>query len=324
MTADAVTVTHVVSQSLLEGNLPLEPLFPAPEEGGWLMPETLERAMFGPADSTTGCFVILDSGQIPNLPEMLEQSGLKYRCLFIGQTGEDLAEHSPWLVQLIPGARFTRDLFTASDAVWHLWGVQRCIFVRSSQDFHAVWKHFRRLTRIEDAQGKVFYFRFWEAPYFRAALLHGSATEVGQLVPVPLVSQTLLPRADGLEMIEVAQQPKSRDTFVLSDPLKEMFGEVALQMFYTRLEVRHCEAGQMTRGEFTQHLTGALHAGFRDRDVLEALLDWCAEYDQPVFGQPWAEASLVATSGFQDISRMGGLKRASRRQKAEELAEASS
>jgi len=316
-------VTHIVSHTLLESHLPLEPLFPAPEEGEWLMPETLERELFGPADTTTGCFVILDSGQIPNLPELLEQSGMEYRCLFTGQTGEALAEHAPWLVRLESGARFTRELFTTSDAVWHLWGAQRCIIVRSSQDFHAIWKHFRRLTRIEDAQGKTFYFRFWEAPYFRAALLQGSATEAGQLVPVPLVSHTLLPRADGLETIEVAQQPRSRSTFVLSAALKKVFGEVALQVFYARLEVRHCEAGHMTRDEFTQHLTGALHTGFRDRDVLEALLDWSAEYDQPVFGQSWAEASLVATAGFQDISRMGNLKRASRRQKTKELAEAS-
>ncbi|SDX60810.1 DUF4123 domain-containing protein [Litoreibacter albidus] len=321
MTADTIPVTHIVSHTLLEGILPLEPLFPAPEEGDWLMPETLERALFGSADTATACFVILDSGQIPNLPELLEQSGLKYRCLFSGQTGETLAENSPWLVQLVSGARFTRDLFTASDAVWHLWGAQRCIIVRSSQDFHAIWKHFRRLTRIEDAQGKTFYFRFWEAPYFRAALMQGSATEAGQLVPQ--VSQTLLPRADGLETIEVAPQPKSRGIFILSAALKKVFGEVALQVFYARLEKRHCEVGNMTRSEFTQHLSGALHAGFRDRDVLEALLDWCAEYDQPVFAQPWAEASLAATAGLKDISRMGNLKRASRRQKAKELAEAS-
>lgn len=309
MSTQAATVAV---HSVLEGHLPLDPLFPAPE-GPWPLPEALGDALFTQGGRPSECFVVLDAGQIPNLAEMLSASGLDHKCLFTGHVAEELEEYGPWLVKLEQGMQFTRDLFTASAANWHLWGSQRCILIQSVQGFHAVWKHLRKLTQVEGADGRRFYFRFWETAYFRAALLHGEPEDIGRLAPAPLVSQVLLPKDDMLESIAVTPQPPAQGSFVMSAPLRGVFADVALNVFYTRLETRLCASDLMTRQTFTDTLNSALRAGFRDRDVLEALMDWCAVQPEPIFAQPWAKATLQRHAGVQDVSRFGQLRRAAKR-----------
>lgn len=97
-------MTHIVSHNAPEGLLSLKLLFPTPK-GPRPLPEPLDRALFGPAETPEWCFAVLDAGQVPNLALMLEQSGLERRCLSAGKTTVDLEEHAPWLVHMTPGAR---------------------------------------------------------------------------------------------------------------------------------------------------------------------------------------------------------------------------
>lgn len=107
-------------------------------------------------------YAILDAAKITNLPELLEDSGLEHRCLFKGTAYDDLKNVAPWLVRLEEGNTFTRNLFTRSDAPWHLWDNEPGIYARSRGSLDDMWKHFRKFTKIQDETGKWFYFRFWE------------------------------------------------------------------------------------------------------------------------------------------------------------------
>ncbi|WP_066703027.1 DUF4123 domain-containing protein [Celeribacter ethanolicus] len=78
------------------------------------VPDVLRPAVFGGQDGASQCFAILDAGKVENLPEMLATSGLEYRCLFKGETAEELSEVAPWLVRLEDGNKFTMGLFTRS------------------------------------------------------------------------------------------------------------------------------------------------------------------------------------------------------------------
>ncbi len=108
-------------------------------------------------------YAVVDAAKVQNLPDMIEASGLTYRCLFKGKAYDELMEAAPWLVELEEGNAFTRNLFTRSNAQWHLWGAEPGIYVRSRSTFEKVWSHFRKLTKIQDVHGNWFYFRFWEA-----------------------------------------------------------------------------------------------------------------------------------------------------------------
>ena len=86
------------------------------------VPDALYEPLFGqPSDTPLHTYAILDAAKVPNLPELLEVSGLEHRCLFKCDAYDELKDVAPWIVQLEDGNAFTRNLFTRSDAPWHLW-----------------------------------------------------------------------------------------------------------------------------------------------------------------------------------------------------------
>ena len=115
-------------------------------------------------------YAILDAAKVLNLPEMLDASGLPHRCLFKGDAFDELKDAAPWIVRLEDGNAFTRNLFTRSDAPWHLWDREPGIYVRSRGTLDDMWKHFRKFTRVQDENGKWYYFRFWEGVHIGAML----------------------------------------------------------------------------------------------------------------------------------------------------------
>ena len=159
----------------IEGVEPLDDQFAV--EHRKTVPEALYDLLFSQSVPTAGeitgygsleavppmkTFAILDAARVTNLAETLETSGLEHRCLFAGDAYDDLKEAAPWIVQLEDGNTFTRNLFTRSDALWHMWDQEPGIYIRSRGLLNDLWKHFRKFTRIRDERGKWFYFRFWE------------------------------------------------------------------------------------------------------------------------------------------------------------------
>ncbi len=113
-------------------------------------------------------YAILDAAKVTNLPEMLETSGLPYRCLFKGNAFDELKDTAPWIVQLEEGNAFTRNLFTSSDAPWHLWEREPGIYVRSRGTMDDMWRHFRKFTKVQDEHGHWFYLAFWRGSVLSA------------------------------------------------------------------------------------------------------------------------------------------------------------
>src|SRR5690606_23777068 len=78
---------------------------------------------------------------------------------------------APWIVRLENGNDFTRRLFTGSEGINGLWDKELGIYIRSRIGLVELRRHFRKFTRVQDENGKWFYFRFWESQpadsYFR-------------------------------------------------------------------------------------------------------------------------------------------------------------
>ncbi|MDO5604780.1 MAG: DUF4123 domain-containing protein [Paracoccus sp. (in: a-proteobacteria)] len=142
------------------------------------VPDALHDALFGQPEPTAAeikaaggdasavasmqTYAILDAAKVTNLPELLERSGLEHRCLFKGAAYDELKSVAPWIVRLEEGTPFTRNLFTCSDASWHLWDNEPGIYIRSRGTLNDMWRHFRKFTRVQDENGKWFYFRFYD------------------------------------------------------------------------------------------------------------------------------------------------------------------
>jgi len=158
--ADAKTVPDVL----------YEPLFgqPEPTEG------ELEQTGRDPGQvPPLHTYAILDAATVAGLAELLAASGLEHRCLFKGDAYDELKDVAPWVVRLEDANNLTRNLFTRSDAGWHLWENEPGIYLRSHGTLDEMWGHFRKFTKVKDEQGKWFYFRFWQP-----SILYGLAEHV--------------------------------------------------------------------------------------------------------------------------------------------------
>lgn len=184
-------------------------------------PDVLYEPLFGQPEATTKppalyTYAVLDAAKVMNLAETLADSGLKYRCLFKGDAFEELKDVAPWIVRLEDGNTFTRNLFTRSNAPWHLWDTEPGIYLRSRGSLDDMWGHFRKFTKVQDDVGKWFYFRFWEPGSFAEIIQHESA--VGLLhgiqaiyVPTRQITHTVFPTADqSIEKRKFKLDPEGR------------------------------------------------------------------------------------------------------------------
>jgi len=138
-----------------------EPLFGQPD------PTPAEVANYGGADKVPPLhtYAILDAAKVVNFVEMLEASGLEYRCLFKGDAAEEMRDVAPYVVRLEEDVDFTRNLFShdpEQEVPWFMWDREPGIYVRSRGSLEEMWRHFRKFTKVQDEDGKWFYFRFWE------------------------------------------------------------------------------------------------------------------------------------------------------------------
>ncbi|WP_106743582.1 DUF4123 domain-containing protein [Yoonia maritima] len=115
-------------------------------------------------------YAILDAAKVTNFVEMLEASSLEHCCLFKGDAEDELKNVAPWIVRLEEGNAFTRNLFTRSEAPWHLWDSEPGIYLRSRSTLEDMRKHFRKFIKLKSIDEKWFYFRFWEASVIPAFL----------------------------------------------------------------------------------------------------------------------------------------------------------
>jgi len=142
-----------------------EPLFGQPD------PTPAEVAQYGGAGKVPPLhtYAILDAAKVVNFVEMLEASGLEYRCLFKGKAAEEMRDVAPYVVRLEEDVDFTRNLFShdpEQEVPWFMWDREPGIYVRSRGSLEEMWRHFRKFTKVQDEDGKWFYFRFWEPIVF--------------------------------------------------------------------------------------------------------------------------------------------------------------
>ncbi len=134
------------------------PLFGQPE------PTEAEIEHYGGAEAVPPMqtYAILDAAKIFGLPEMLAPSGLEHRCLFKGEAYDEMKDVAPWIVRLEEDNDFTGRQFTEGKPPWCMWGKDVGIYVRSRADLNILWGHFRKFTKVQDENGKWYYWRFWE------------------------------------------------------------------------------------------------------------------------------------------------------------------
>ena len=163
----------------------------APLEGlglataGVFMPEGLEPILFDATDQAPnprGTFAIVDAAIYSLLPDILEASECRHKCLFQGQALQDSGDAAPWLVQLAPDNVLTRQLMSSQKNPGGMWEMELGIFVKSALPFDQLWGHLRKFTRIEDEDGQWLYNRYWAPPVSTRVMALGNRPELTQMI----------------------------------------------------------------------------------------------------------------------------------------------
>lgn len=126
----------------------------------WALPDWTSETLFTEPDQNS--FALIDGAMNPGLRERLDHASLPHICLFEGEAEEELGDVAPWLVTLAPDAPFTRDLLTDGMAGWHGFRKSSTLYFRTPAPILDLRRRLRRITKITDNDGKVFFFRFWE------------------------------------------------------------------------------------------------------------------------------------------------------------------
>lgn len=120
-------------------------------------------------------YAVLCAATVTSLRDIMKQSGLVWQCLFKGERENELKDAAPHLIELKEGNTLTRKLFThlptiSDDNVTaHLWQKRPGIYIRSRANFDALLQHLRKFHRLENEQGKGYFFRFWDPLTVRMA-----------------------------------------------------------------------------------------------------------------------------------------------------------
>lgn len=130
----------------------------------WISPE-LKQIL----SAETRTYLLVDATQRKKITQIfdLDDLELECRCLFKGEAAENWKASAPYLIDMTLPADAWEDAskvshFHRSFIVEH-WGQDTGIIVQTTASMDAVWRHFRRFTRVQvDGQESWLLFRFWD------------------------------------------------------------------------------------------------------------------------------------------------------------------
>jgi hypothetical protein len=138
------------------------------DRDGLCLPEPLAGALFS-ASSDRQAYAILDAARFFGLVQKLEASGLAHRSLLPNTSSEededDCGDVAPYLVQLDPGSRFVRNMFTRMSHPAALWDSLSGVMGRAEGDIDSVADRLKHLLVTRRQDNGPTWQRFWEPVY---------------------------------------------------------------------------------------------------------------------------------------------------------------
>lgn len=292
--------TYALDFVTIEGVVPLDMQTGASPKK--TVPDALQEALFGQPDPTEAeieaaggdpaavpqmrTYAVLDAGKIMHLPERLDASGLDHRCLYQGDAAQEHGNVAPWIVRLEEKNAFARSLFSAAEEPDNLWWSDPGILIRSRAALDEIRGHLRKFTRVQDEQGKWFYFRFWEGWHFHVlAGRQERLPELSRLFARILRDGAAVVPHHRIEEAVLVRRARDRpdDRFVLTDTLR---AEMKLAVFYRNMMASGFDL-------HAQHPDEAKRYGDKPQDMWPLLYDFADEVRAAGLRDPQLRARLM-------------------------------
>ncbi|WP_161667757.1 DUF4123 domain-containing protein [Nitrincola lacisaponensis] len=257
------------------------------------VPDILLEPLFGQPEPAIeadrlNTYAVLDASKFPYiLPELLEHSDLHFQSLFQGEAQAEIGTHAPYLVQLLKDNHFTRRLFTGPEGVNGIWHRVSGLFIRTSADFNTLRHHLRKFTRVQDEQGKWFYFRFWEAGVSARSLWLGNHVDLHPLIS-PFFPDSLKPQVivmlddEAVQLSRIPGTKPSRSTPLFTQSARSAMRDIRRTLqFQELIEIALTHAGitdaaaiETATQQLNQLRSLFFSLGFWRRDHLVKLCVW--------------------------------------------------
>jgi hypothetical protein len=135
-------------------------LFCEPEDwvGFSARQKTILSALYGDGQPV---FAVLDAAREDRLPAFLQAYGVEHVSLYEGESGDELKDVAPYVALLPKGSQLWQSLMNEG------WGKSWGIYFNSDAELSEVRDHLRRLLKVKDEDGRLFYFRFYDPRVLR-------------------------------------------------------------------------------------------------------------------------------------------------------------
>jgi hypothetical protein len=124
--------------------------------------------------SKLSVWAILDCARDPRIYRALLESRLEFRCLYSGKLPRALEMVAPHLVELFPNHRLTATL------LYEGWGQAWGVFVKI-EDPSNLRHHLRKFLKVQDEDGRVLLFRYYDPRVLRSYLPTCTVDELRRL-----------------------------------------------------------------------------------------------------------------------------------------------
>ena len=302
--------------------------------GAWplkTVPDALQEPLFGQAEikhygtpaavPPMKTYAILDAAKLQWGLSEIEDCDMPFRCLFKGKAAEELKDVAPYLIELDPKADFTRRLFTHNpdmpDAMTtaHLWHKEPGIYIRSRAGFDNMRKHFRKFTRVQDENGKWYYWRFWEPRHFANGLSGFTPEQLYPFLNRDLISEILTVTTHESCKIRLRHDAHvaAHTNFILTPEILGELGRSVEQEFYRKLHEDAANHSGYGNDLFKEILHSIARFGFSSRKAIKELTVWSLDEGRNILTQTWAITELEKNRDMPDEIRFYRLKTISRK-----------
>jgi hypothetical protein len=127
----------------------------------------------GSGPSAPQAYMLLDGARDKRIVPMVRSSGVPFECLYAGPLTPALMAAAPYIVQLSPESRFFNQVVPR--AFGNAWGM--FAVARPDVTLQALRRHYRTLLRVQDENGRVLAFRFYDPRVLRIYLPTCTAQE---------------------------------------------------------------------------------------------------------------------------------------------------